>query len=169
MLRHFHMLLCHLYIFFGEVSVHVFCSLLIGFSYCWNFKSSLYIVNKSYLSDMCFANVFSHSVLVFSFLKVSFTASLVAQWLRIHLPMQGIQVRALVREDPTCRGATKPVRHNYWAHMLQLLKPVCLEPVLCNKRNHRNEKPTHRNEEWPPLTATRESPRVATKTQCSQK
>ena len=40
-------------------------------------------------------------------------ASLVAQWLRIHLPMQGTWVRALVREDPTCRGATKPVSHNY--------------------------------------------------------
>ena len=39
--------------------------------------------------------------------------SLVAQWLRIHLPMQGTRVQALVREDPTCRGATKPVRHNY--------------------------------------------------------
>ena len=39
--------------------------------------------------------------------------SLVAQWLRIHLPMQGTQVPALVREDPTCRGATKPMRHNY--------------------------------------------------------
>ncbi|KAJ8789904.1 hypothetical protein J1605_021602 [Eschrichtius robustus] len=40
-------------------------------------------------------------------------ASLVAPWLRIRLPMQGTRVRALVREDPTCRGATKPVRHNY--------------------------------------------------------
>ena len=40
-------------------------------------------------------------------------ASLVAQWLGVHLPMQGIQVQALVREDPTSRGATKPVRHNY--------------------------------------------------------
>ena len=39
--------------------------------------------------------------------------SLVAQWLRICLPMQGTQVRALVWEDPTCHGATKPVRHNY--------------------------------------------------------
>ncbi|KAJ8797885.1 hypothetical protein J1605_017087 [Eschrichtius robustus] len=39
--------------------------------------------------------------------------SLVAQWLRIRLPMQGTRVRALVREDPTCRGATKPLRHNY--------------------------------------------------------
>ena len=42
-------------------------------------------------------------------------ASLVAQWLRIRLPMQGTRVRAPVWEDPTCRGATKPVRHNYWA------------------------------------------------------
>ena len=33
--------------------------------------------------------------------------------LRIHLPMQGTQVRALVREDPTCHRASKPVRHNY--------------------------------------------------------
>ena len=42
---------------------------------------------------------------------------------------------SLVQEDLTCRGATKPVRHNYWActlepachnhwaHMLQLLSP----------------------------------------------
>ena len=40
-------------------------------------------------------------------------ASLVVQWLRIRLPMQGTWVRALVREDPTCRGATKPVSHDY--------------------------------------------------------
>ena len=39
--------------------------------------------------------------------------SLVAQWLRICLPMQGTRVQALVREDPTCCGATKPMRHNY--------------------------------------------------------
>ena len=42
-------------------------------------------------------------------------ASLVAQWLRICLPMQGTRVRALVWEDPTCRRATRPVSHNYWA------------------------------------------------------
>ena len=42
-----------------------------------------------------------------------FWASLVAQWLRICLPMQGTRVRALVWEDPTCSGATRPVSHNY--------------------------------------------------------
>ena len=47
--------------------------------------------------------------------KTETRASLVAQWLRVCLPMQGTRVRALVWEDPTCRGATEPVRHNYWA------------------------------------------------------
>ena len=73
--------------------------------------------------------------------------------------MQGTQVQALLQEDPTCRGATKPVHHNYWAGTLepashnywacmpQLLNPVRLEPVLHNKRSHRNEKHTYGNEE----------------------
>ena len=39
--------------------------------------------------------------------------SLVVQWLRIRLTMQGTRVRSLVWEDPTCRGATKPVCYNY--------------------------------------------------------
>ena len=62
-------------------------------------------------------------------------------------------------EDPTCRGATKPVchnywacvleptSHNYWAHEPQLLKPMCLDPTLHSKRSHRNEKPAHRDKE----------------------
>ena len=82
--------------------------------------------------------------------------------------MQGTWVRALVREDSTCHGATKPMHHNYWAHMPQLLKPARLGPMLHNKRSHRNEKPAHCSEEQPPLTATRESTHAATKTQSSQ-
>ena len=42
-------------------------------------------------------------------------ASLVAQWLRICMPVQGTRVWALVWEDPTCRGASGPVSHNYRA------------------------------------------------------
>ena len=95
--------------------------------------------------------------------------------------MQGTRVWALVREDPICRRATKPVHHNYWgcalepashnyrARTLQLLKPMHLEPVLRNKRRHHNEKPTHHNEEQPLLSGTRESPCTAIKTQHSQK
>ena len=66
--------------------------------------------------------------------------------MRICLPMRGTRVRALVWEDPTCRGATRPVSH---------VEPARLEPVLRNKRGHNNERPAHHNEEWPPLAATR--------------
>ena len=62
-------------------------------------------------------------------------ASLVVQWLRIHLPMQRTQVRSLVQEDPTCCGANKPMCCNYWS-------PHALEPTLCNK--------------WRPSIASRE-------------
>ena len=74
------------------------------------------------------------------FLKRKVGASLVAQWLTIRLPMQGTRVRALVWEDHTCYGATKPASHNYWSLR-------ALEPVLRNKRSHRNEKPKHHNKE----------------------
>ena len=48
---------------------------------------------------------------------------LVDQWLRICLPRQGTRVWSLAWGDSTCHGATKPVSHNYWACMLQLVKP----------------------------------------------
>ena len=50
--------------------------------------------------------------------------SWVVWWLRIYLPMQGTRVRSLVQEDSTCRGATKPMCHNYRA--------CTLEPVSHN-------------------------------------
>ena len=76
--------------------------------------------------------------------------------------MQGTRVWALVREDPTCRGATQPVSHNYWAcalepashnyraYGLQLLKPTrsraCVLQLLsphayspCNKKPQQRE------------------------------
>ena len=42
-----------------------------------------------------------------------------------------------------------PASHNYWALMPQLLKPMGLEPVLRNKRSHRNEKPAHATKSSP--------------------
>ena len=47
--------------------------------------------------------------------RTSVRASLMASWLRSCLPMQGTQIRSLGQEGPTCHGATKPIRHNYWA------------------------------------------------------
>ena len=57
--------------------------------------------------------------------------------------MQGTRVRALVREDPTCRGATKPVCHNYWAWVPQLLSSATREATAMRS----------------PRTATKSSPR----------
>ena len=45
--------------------------------------------------------------------------SLVAQWLRICLSMQDTWIPALVWEDPTCHGATKPLHRNYRACALE--------------------------------------------------
>ena len=58
-----------------------------------------------------------------------------------------------------CSGAREP----------QLLRPARLEPVLRNGRGHRSGRPAQLSEEWPPLSAARESPRTATRTQRSQK
>ena len=63
--------------------------------------------------------------------KVKHSTSLVLQWLRIRLQMQGTWVWPL---DSTCHRANKPVCYNpwaleplspnYWAHMLQPVKPT---------------------------------------------
>ena len=57
-----------------------------------------------------------------------YRASLVAQWLRICLPMQGTQVQALVREDPTCRGAAKPTRRQLVSLRSRAREPRLLSP-----------------------------------------
>ena len=71
--------------------------------------------------------------------KACTRTSLVAQRLRICLPMQGTPVRYLVQKDSTCHRATKPMCCNYWS--------LCsLQPVLC-KRSHCNGKPVCSNED----------------------
>ena len=78
-------------------------------------------INKITVKVVIFFNEFWHMFpffFFFLFRKLFFKIvcrgdSLVAQWLRICLPMQGTRVRALVWEDHTCRGATMPVSHNY--------------------------------------------------------
>ena len=72
---------------------------------------------------------------------------LVAQWIRLCLPVRGTRVQSLVWEDSTCRRATK-------AHAPQLLSPgaaapEALGPVLGSERSHCTEKPGHNNREQP--------------------
>ena len=46
-------------------------------------------------------------------IKTETGRSLVVQWLRICLAMQGTLVQSLVWEDPTNRSSTKPMHPNY--------------------------------------------------------
>ena len=99
-------------------------------------------------------------------------ASLVVQWLRICLPMQKTWVWALVQEDPTCRRATKPVRHNYWACALQpashnYWRPCTYSP--CSATREATAISLHTTKSSPCLLQLEKSPRAAMKTQCSQK
>ena len=69
--------------------------------------------------------------------------SLMVQWVRICLPIQGAQVQSLAQEDSTSLRATKSVHPPSMALEPQLPKPKRLEPVLRSKRSPRSEKPTH--------------------------
>ena len=71
--------------------------------------------------------------------------------------MQGWRVRSLVQEGPTCCGATKSTRHNYWA--------CALEPMCCNYWAHTPQllKPAHSRARMPQLL----SPCAATTEACT--
>ena len=97
--------------------MRVFKFILLGICWCsWNCRLVPFIsseilpaiISSNMTSDLCL--LYPHSV---TLIKTIIGTSLVAQWLRIRLPVQGTWVRALVQEDSTCRGATKPMCHNY--------------------------------------------------------
>lgn len=68
------MLFGHLYIFLKEMSLQMFCLFLNCVAFLLlNCKNSLYILDASPLSDIGFANMFSHPVVsLFTFLVVIF-------------------------------------------------------------------------------------------------
>ena len=80
--------------------------------------------------------------------------SLVVQWLRIHLPMQGAWVQSLLLEDSTCCRSTKPAHSGACARQWE--KPPQWEAHT----------PTW---EQPLLTTARKSPHTEMKTQRNQK
>ena len=84
-------------------------------------------------------NLLQWSASPFTYLKISDPgASLVMQWLRIRLLMQGTRVRALLWEDPTCRGATKP----HVPQLLSLCSRAC-EPQLLSPHATTTEPTCH--------------------------
>ena len=75
--------------------------------------SNLFILYVKVCTVVPFVIIFNNITWVVCFINIELWASLVAQWLRICLLMQGTRVRALVGEDPTCHGASRPMSHNY--------------------------------------------------------
>ena len=51
---------------------------------------------------------------VFYFYLENKGTSLVAQWVRIALPVQGTRGQPLAWEDPTCLGAAEPTCRSFW-------------------------------------------------------
>ena len=79
-------------------------------------------------------------------IRVRVGTSLVVEWMRIRLPMQGTQV---VQEDPTRCQATKPVRHTIEPPCFNYGSLSARDPALCNRRSHCSKKPMPRKEEQP--------------------
>ena len=85
--------------------------------------------------------------------------------------IEGFPGGAVVENLPANAGDTGSSPGLGRSHMPQLglwattTEPARLEPVLRNKRGRDSERPAHRDEEWPPLAAARESPHTETKTQ----
>ena len=68
-----HMLICHLYILFGEVSVQVYGLFFHQVVFLLlSFKRSLYILENSFLSDGSFANILFQSVAYLLILNIPF-------------------------------------------------------------------------------------------------
>ena len=69
--------------------------------------------------------------------------------------------------SPGLGGSHMP--RSSWAREPQLLSLRVWSLCSTNGRGRDSERPAHRDEEWPPLTATGESPHTETKTQHGQK
>ena len=61
--------------------------------------------------------------------------------------MQGIRVRALVREDPTCRGATKPRAPQLLSPQATTTEALALRAQAPQQEKYHNEKPAHHNKD----------------------
>ena len=92
-------------------------------------SESFGFLNYLNLCSYLFIHSFICSSILFSL------TSLVVQWLRIHLPMQGICVQSLLWEIQRAMRQLSPCTRT--------AEPSSLELVPCNKRSHHSENPAH--------------------------
>ena len=79
-------------------------------------------------------------------------ASLVAQWLRVHLPTQETPVPSPIWDNPMRRGAAEPLSHSYWACAPQpgaLTREASPTRSLCTTAREQPCSPQPENEEPP--------------------
>ena len=96
----------------GQLSLLLFTQISLPTSrFGWTIPWSVFLEGREYTSRVLVPWTKCRMQRMLS--KMNSGASLVAQWLRVCLLMQGTRVRALVWEDPTCHGAAGPVSHNY--------------------------------------------------------
>ena len=97
--------------------------------------------------------------------------------LRLKRCLRGFPGGAVVENPPANAGDTgsspglgrSHMLQSNWAREPQLLSLCVWSLCSVTRRGRDSERPAHRNEEWPPLAATRGSPRTETKTQHRQK
>ena len=72
-----------------------------------------------------------------SIISLGAGTSLMVQWLRICLAMQGTgSLPSQGTKVPHAMGVTKPVSHNYWARAFWSLNTTTREPSHCKERSH---------------------------------
>ena len=84
----FHVAVCHLYAFFGEMSIQIFCPIFdqVFFSLILSCMSCFYILEMNPLLAALFANIFSHSVgCLFVLFIVSLSVQKLLSLIRSHL------------------------------------------------------------------------------------
>ena len=92
----------------------------------------------------------TNSIVGYSLPEINSWASIVGQWLRILLPMQGHGFDPWSRKTPHATGQLSP-----WA---TAAGPMCLEPELCSKRSHFSKKPTHHRQTAAPTLRNQRKP-----------
>ena len=154
--------------------VYCLCFLLV----LWHFQEQYINSNIQAQSGLKFLFSPSHMNFCSSWIKLSVSQPIMTPASSFkNVPMWGLPWwRSGWESACQCRGRGFEPWSGRIPHAVEQLgpwatttEPARLEPALCNKRGRDSERPAHRDEEWPPLATTRESPRTETKTQYSQK